>query len=114
MTETAHRARYKAAWRDENRETLRHQGRAYARSNQALLAALKDRPCADCGQRFLADVMEFDHVRGTKRYAIKASKMRRKDLAEELAKCELRCANCHRTRHALERLTLDPGLGLAP
>jgi len=52
--------------------------------------------CVDCG---IADirVLEFDHVRGTKVAAI--SIMMRdasfEKLRAEIAKCEVRCANCH-------------------
>lgn len=65
----------------------------------AKLHALKDAPCVDCGGRFPPCAMDFDHVRGAKSYTIGASAMRRKSLPAELAKCELRCANCHRIRH---------------
>lgn len=70
----------------------------------AELNRLKDHPCADCGGRFHPAVMEFDHVRGTKLFAIQANSLTRPDLADELAKCELRCANCHRLRHVLAGL----------
>lgn len=92
-----------ARFREENRGRLREEGRIRARIQQAQLAELKAHPCVDCGVQHIPAVMEFDHVRGVKKYAIKASKMARRDLPEELAKCELRCANCHRIRHAEER-----------
>lgn len=76
--------------------------RARARNN-AKLADLKSAPCTDCGCCYPPPVMEHDHVRGAKLYNINASVMGRKDLADELAKCELRCANCHRLRHHNER-----------
>lgn len=63
------------------------------------LAELKAHPCVDCDVQYPPPVMEFDHVRGTKKFPISAANLARKDLVEELAKCELRCANCHRMRH---------------
>lgn len=69
-------------------------------NQQKLTEYLSDKCCVDCGE---ADpiVLEFDHVRGTKKQAI--SRMRChsswETLLEELAKCEVRCANCHRRRH---------------
>ncbi|MES2941137.1 MAG: hypothetical protein V4864_25940 [Pseudomonadota bacterium] len=66
---------------------------------RAKLDALKAHPCVDCGRDYPPCVMDFDHVRGAKKYNINTQKMCRADLAEELAKCELRCANCHRLRH---------------
>ena len=61
---------------------------------------LKAAPCADCGGRFPEECMDFDHVRGTKRFSISKSCRLGTDaqLLEEIAKCELVCANCHRTR----------------
>lgn len=61
----------------------------------------KDRPCADCGQRFPTVAMDFDHVRGRKDYDI--SKMRNNNssleaLHREIAKCDVVCACCHRIR----------------
>jgi hypothetical protein len=45
--------------------------------------------------------MDFDHVRGEKKFNIKQAAQRRlgtRALLEEIAKCELVCANCHRLR----------------
>jgi hypothetical protein len=58
-------------------------------------------PCADCQQRFHYCVMDFDHVRGKKRYSIgklAASNLSLKYLLEELENCEVVCSNCHRIR----------------
>ena len=95
----ANRRYYEAARAKDPGYPMRH----YSKKRQ-VLHDLKSNPCVDCGQRYLPDVMDFDHVRGDKKYTISAHKVSRKDFAEELAKCELRCANCHRTRHALERM----------
>lgn len=57
--------------------------------------------CVDCGNPDFR-VLDFDHVRGDKLYDI--SKMPTfgisiRSIMEEVNKCELRCANCHRIRH---------------
>ena len=63
---------------------------------------LSNHPCVDCGE---ADpvVLEFDHVRGEKSGEI-ANMLRRQvaweRIIDELSKCEVRCANCHRRRTA--------------
>lgn len=59
---------------------------------------LSKNPCVDCGESDII-VLEFDHVRGTKLHNI--SNMVQQGhglnaLLEEMAKCEVRCANCHR------------------
>lgn len=57
-------------------------------------------PCTDCGGFFHFSAMDFDHVRGEKYRGISelVSLSMRSALMEELEKCELVCANCHRVR----------------
>lgn len=64
-------------------------------------------PCADCNLRWKPWQMQFDHVRGRKMADVATLVRRgsRKRALEEIAKCELVCANCHadrthRRRHA--------------
>jgi hypothetical protein len=63
---------------------------------------LLDHPCVDCGENEPV-VLDFDHVRDTKRYSI-ADMVRHSAtwdrILAEIAKCEVRCANCHRKRTA--------------
>ncbi len=72
---------------------------------QSLVAWMRDlkssRPCTDCGGWFHPAAMTFDHLPGT----IKRSEIStllysgyRKVLLDEIAKCELVCANCHAVR----------------
>lgn len=58
----------------------------------------KDKPCADCGQRYPFPCMEFDHVRGKKLFNVASVCMSIDKLAAEIAKCDVVCANCHRIR----------------
>ena len=58
--------------------------------------------CMDCGSTVRA-VMEFDHVRGVKVANISkmvATAASAQDVRDELNKCDLLCANCHRVRTA--------------
>ena len=60
---------------------------------------LKKRPCSDCGETFLPEVMDFDHI-GPKTMGI-AEAIRSASYAalmEELEKVELVCAVCHAIR----------------
>jgi len=62
---------------------------------------MKDGPCTDCGERHEPWVMDFDHVRGTKKYDLNRLgkiSVSWKTIEDELLKCELVCANCHRKR----------------
>jgi hypothetical protein len=66
-----------------------------------ILAEAKDRPCADCGVRYPRFVMDFDHRTGQKRFNIGRDALGRSSeqaLKDEIRKCEVVCANCHRIR----------------
>ena len=58
--------------------------------------------CADCGNNNPI-VLEFDHVRGEKKYEISrliSIPMSLDVLKEEIKKCDIVCANCHKIRTA--------------
>ena len=55
---------------------------------------LASHPCVDCGITEI-DVLEFDHVRGKKLFNIRSGVHSFTETQEEIAKCEVRCANCH-------------------
>lgn len=66
---------------------------------------LATHPCVECGETD-PRVLEFDHVSGGKKKNI--SDMVRgghgiESIAAEIAKCEVRCANCHRRKTHTER-----------
>lgn len=68
---------------------------------KALVAGHKDTPCLDCGHRFPLVCMDFDHVRGEKKFNVSqaynvAGSWQK--IIDEIAKCEIVCANCHRIR----------------
>jgi hypothetical protein len=63
---------------------------------------LKANPCVDCGETDIV-VLEFDHVgeAGTKRFNISDATRfgyGMDKIIAEIAKCEVRCANCHRKK----------------
>lgn len=61
--------------------------------------------CNDCGTCDIR-VLEFDHVRGTKLGAISSLYRAGKSFAtiqDEVAKCEVRCRNCHAIATATRR-----------
>lgn len=71
------------------------------RNRQHILEHLRTHPCVDCGETDI-EVLQFDHVE------MIGSKSRRigkyiggsslSTLIKEIAKCEIRCANCHYRR----------------
>jgi hypothetical protein len=65
-----------------------------------LVAYLREHPCVDCGEEDPI-VLEFDHLRDKKFMISKGITDRNwQDVLDEIAKCEVVCANCHRRRTA--------------
>lgn len=61
----------------------------------------KTAPCLDCNRTCPTYVLDFDHRDGTtKRFNISKGiyNFSKKVILEEIAKCDLICANCHRVR----------------
>lgn len=72
-----------------------------ARAFEYVTSLKEGKPCADCGQVFPPVCMDFDHVRGVKYLSVgqmAACGYGVGRLDDEIAKCELVCANCHRIR----------------
>ncbi len=69
-----------------------------------ILKRLKTDGCKDCGEKDPV-VLDFDHMRDK---TAGVSRMVRQhasweDIEAEIAKCEVRCSNCHRRKTAKER-----------
>jgi hypothetical protein len=97
---SAHRQRYIDQARMRKQRRLARERTAY------LVEYFAAHPCTDCGE---ADpvVLEFDHL-GNKSFDIGPALPYRKwqDILDEIAKCEVVCANCHRRRTAVRRGSL--------
>ena len=72
---------------------------------EATLVLLRDvrrRPCADCGEPFEPHQMDFDHrdpeLKSFQLTTGRAMLKSRADLLNEIRKCDVVCANCHRMR----------------
>jgi hypothetical protein len=66
---------------------------------------LATHPCVDCGETD-PRALEFDHVRGRKDKSISVladGNYSLERLKKEIAKCEVRCANCHRKKTYKDR-----------
>lgn len=66
---------------------------------------MSDKECIDCG---MSDIryLDHDHVRGIKKFGV--SRMVRSSthsweaVKKEIEKCDIRCANCHRIKTAID------------
>jgi hypothetical protein len=66
------------------------------------MSYLQAHPCVDCGQTDPL-VLQFDHRDGTTKIDAVGTMVNRANwssLLAEIAKCDVRCANCHRLRTA--------------
>ena len=86
-----------------NKKKYRDKAKANRDSlKQKLYDFLSDKQCIDCGESRIP-TLQFDHVRGRKDRAI--AEMVRDScswsrIVREIAKCDIRCANCHAIRTA--------------
>ena len=89
-----------AANREEHRVNVRRRTVAVRREYKRRVGAhLSVHACVDCGESDVR-VLEFDHRPGVEKHADVAAMVaaggRWSDIEAEIAKCEVRCANCHR------------------
>lgn len=86
--------------------------RRHRKENRARVQAyLAKSCCVDCGETD-SIVLEFDHVNGTKMGNISdmaGHSVRWSRLDAEIAKCQVRCANCHRRRTHAHRNGMTGG-----
>lgn len=85
--------------RDMAQATARDRARAEKHA-EYLFEFFSERSCVDCGEGDPV-VLEFDHLRD-KRFDILQGLSDRtwQEIRDEIAKCEVVCANCHRLRTA--------------
>lgn len=97
---------YTHEWYLANKERLIKTQKVRYAEKRLFIDSFKKIPCMDCGKTYPPYVMDFDHVTGEKLFSVsramgsgasgkEASKQK---LLDEIAKCELVCANCHRER----------------
>lgn len=72
----------------------------YRTERQQWLWSFKRKPCDDCGKRYPPYVMQFDHRDpAQKKFNLSRSDGKSKAaVLEEIAKCDVVCANCHAER----------------
>lgn len=72
-----------------------------AEIRKIILEHFKKNPCLDCGETD-SRVLEFDH-KSDKILAVSrliGNKAPKEDILDEIKKCDVRCANCHRRKTA--------------
>ena len=89
----------------------KHEMHRYHRVRKFIWDYKAEHPCVDCGEANPI-VLEFDHInKEEKKFTIGHAPQThsKKQLNEEIAKCEVRCANCHKKRTFAQLKHLDYG-----
>jgi hypothetical protein len=97
-----HKQHYKKRTAYYKEKASRHKKEYQKRNLLFTVEYLKSHPCIDCGESDFV-VLEFDHVRGQKINNVSCmigTGVPLEKLKEEIEKCEVRCANCHRRKTA--------------
>lgn len=68
---------------------------------------VKSNPCADCGKVYHPICMDFDHIEDKVGNISQMKYFSIPKISEEIAKCEVVCANCHRLRTLKRSLTFN-------
>lgn len=101
-----YKAASRARYRSDPQRALAY-GKRVRKRNRDFINAAKQVPCADCNTSYPTYVMDFDHVRGKKHFNLSkaaAAMTSLEEIAAEIAKCDVVCANCHRERtHGLRK-----------
>jgi hypothetical protein len=91
------RAYFKARGDQHRRQSGAARAKRVAAAREFAGAYLAAHPCVDCGEQD-TEVLDFDHVAGKVSLvsALVAWGAPSRRIEEEIARCEVRCANCHR------------------
>ena len=88
-------------WYERNRESIIENVKERKRKIKAFVLQYKldNSICVDCGISYPPHILDFDHLHD-KKFKISAAHKSKsiETIKEEIAKCEIVCANCHRHR----------------
>lgn len=100
---------YQHKWYLANKETHNKRMAANKQKLKVWFNNLKSKSCAECKISYPPYIMDFDHRPGeVKLFNLCQSYLLygKERILAEMAKCDLVCANCHRTRTYLRRIDL--------
>ena len=93
---------YNARWYQKNKAKCKEAALVRRAKLQVAVDQIKlDSGCIDCGYNEHPRALDFDHIGSNKVFNVSAMVSHGycfEKVLEEIAKCEVRCANCHRIR----------------
>ena len=96
---------YYAANREKHKKNVKVYKKKYKEElHRWLINYFLEHPCIDCGESDIR-CLEFDHVRGKKSRDVSILLRNICGLStiqKEIKKCDVRCANCHRKKTAVD------------
>ena len=96
----------------KNKEQYKKNNRLKKKRMYEYIWEIKNTTCMDCGIKYPSYVMDFDHRNQEKKNGSMNQVINRgswKKLKEEIDKCDVVCANCHRERTAKQLGYRDVG-----
>lgn len=94
------RAMYLRSHYERNKQYYKDKAKTSDRAKKEWLNSLKNKPCQCCKQKFPPCAMDFHHTDGEKEFTISKMAHGRDRILQEITKCELLCACCHRIVHS--------------
>ncbi len=98
------RDHYKRNQKSQRLRARKRKSRIKLDNQRRVFEFLLDHSCVDCGESDPI-VLEFDHVSGDKKAEISVlccQGFKWDTILSEIGKCEVRCANCHRRKTAIQ------------
>lgn len=107
-TDLAKKRASELRWYYKNKDKIHQYKKRTRQLKIEYVRKLKEAPCKDCGIKYPHYVMDFDHVlSGSKKGSVNrlvGERVGWLTLKQEIEKCEIVCANCHRIRTYHRRL----------
>ena len=101
--------RWKRRW-DNSKEEMMEYARKWTRNRKNLLKEKMGGKCVKCGA---TEHLQFDHINPSEKSYNISNNLHRKDLDEELAKCQLLCSTCHLEKTKNDWLSGNLYLGIS-
>ena len=102
-----------AMWYQNNKQRLSNAQRLRRTKTRQFILDYKieNSTCKDCGISYAPHVLDFDHLdSASKKFNLAESAANNRsydEIKEEIGKCEIVCANCHRHRTFMRRFDGD-------